>query len=578
MPQKRAAIARNRYTRRVIAGDNRMPRRLLALLILPATLASADEKVDLAAIHRIKEEAYRNGQVMNHLFWLTDANGPRLTGSPGLRSAADWAVGALKGWGAARAQIEPWGTFGRGWSLLRSTVNLVAPTYAPLHALPLAWSGGTTGPITADVVSAPFLLPGETPDSWDQAKLQERIQRFIATNKGKLRGKIVLIDQVRDLELPKEVVATRLDDPKLNTIVADVEPPMPVSYTWPLKQIPADKKKRDALFAALPLEVQADYWEQSERARQPLWDFLKSEGVVGAFTTDRRGDGGLLFAESVGAWDPAVPVPPPVLVMAPEGYNRLIRLLEKNVPVKVELDVQVRFNDDAKEGYNVVAEIPGGKKKDEIVMLGAHLDSWHAGTGATDNGAGSAVCLEAFRILKALNLPMDRTVRLALWTGEEQGLYGSRGYVKQHFADPVTMVLRPEHAKLAAYFNLDNGTGKVRGVYLQGNDMVRPIFEAWLKPFHDEGASTLTIRNTGGTDHLSFDAVGLPGFEFIQDPLDYSSRTHHSELDVYDHAQAADLMQAAAVMASFVYDAATRPEPLPRKPLPKKLPPRTDSR
>jgi carboxypeptidase Q len=555
-----------------------MTRWFLALLLTSTTIASADEKVDLATINRIKAEAYQNGQVMNHLFWITDANGPRLTGSPGLRSAAEWAVRALKSWGAAKAQLEPWGTFGRGWSLLRSQVNLVAPTYAPLHALPLAWSGGTSGPVTAEIVVAPLSSEDEDDGSFSLEKVQAQIERFIAANKGKLRGKIVLLDRLRELELPKDVASTRLDDPKLASLGTAEEPIMMEPYTWPLTKIPANKKKRRALFNSVPLEVEADFWERAEGVRRPLWAFLKAEGVAAAFLTDTRGDGGLLFAESVDAWNPSVPVPPPVLVLAPESYNRLVRLVEKKVPAKVELDVGVRFHDDTTEGYNVVAEIAGGKKKDEVVMLGAHLDSWHSGTGATDNGAGSAVVLEAFRILRALNLPMDRTVRLALWTGEEQGLYGSRGYVKKHFADPVTMQLRPEHAKLAAYFNLDNGTGKVRGVYLQGNDMVRPIFDAWLAPFRDEGATTLTIRNTGGTDHLSFDAVGLPGFQFIQDPLDYSSRTHHSELDVYDHAQAGDLMQAAAVMAAFVYQAANRAEPLPRKPLPKKLPPRTDSR
>jgi Zn-dependent M28 family amino/carboxypeptidase len=232
------------------------------------------------------------------------------------------------------------------------------------------------------------------------------------------------------------------------------------------------------------------------------------------------------------------------------------------------------FDDATLDGSDVVAEIPGRAKRDEIVMLGAHLDSWHSGTGATDNAAGSAVVLEAMRILKTLGLPMDRTVRLALWTGEEQGLLGSRGYVKNHFADPVTMRTLPEHAKLSGYFNVDNGTGKIRGVYLQGNDMMRPIFKAWLAPFDDMGATTISIQDTGGTDHLPFDAVGLPGFQFIQDPLDYGSRTHHSNIDVYDHVQESDLMQAAAILASFVYDAATRPELLPRKPMPAPLPPK----
>jgi carboxypeptidase Q len=536
------------------------------------------EKVDLAAIHRIKAEAFQ-GQVMDHLFWLTDANGPRLTGSPGWRSAAEWALKSLRSWGAAHAELEPWGNFGRGWSLARVSVNLVAPASATLRATPLAWSGATPGAVTAELVLAP-MAPSEEGEGAgrDVARVKQQIQRFIDAYKGKLRGKIVLLERARDLELPKEIAATRLDDPKLAALGADIDPAPAPPYTWPIADLPADRKQREALMRSLPLEVQVDYWDQLRRARQPLWAFLKSEGAVAALTTDRRGDGGLIFAESVGAWDPAAPVPPPVLAMAPEAYNRLVRLVEKKVPVKLEIDVQSRFHDEDKEGYNVIAEIPGGKKRDEIVMLGAHLDSWHAGTGATDNGAGSAVALEAFRILKALNLPMDRTVRLALWSGEEEGLLGSRGYVKRHFADPVTMALHPEHAKLAAYFNLDNGTGKVRGVYLQGNDMVRPIFEAWLAPFRDEGATTLSIRKTGGTDHLSFDAAGLPGFQFIQDPLDYSTRTHHSELDVYDHAQAGDLMQAAAIMAAFVYHAANRPEMLPRKPLPKKLPPRTDAR
>jgi carboxypeptidase Q len=258
--------------------------------------------------------------------------------------------------------------------------------------------------------------------------------------------------------------------------------------------------------------------------------------------------------------------------MAPEHYNRLVRLVEKKVPTELELDVDARFNDDTPDGYNVVAEIPGHKKRDEVVMLGGHLDSWHAGTGATDNGAGSAVVLEAFRILKTLNLPMDRTVRLALWGGEEQGLFGSRGYVLTHFGDPVTMALKPEHQKLSGYFNLDNGSGKIRGVYLQGNDAVRPMFRRWIAPFADLGASTLTLSNTGGTDHSSFDSVGLPGFQFIQDPIEYWSRTHHSNADVFDRAQAEDLKQASVILAAFAYDAAMADEKLPRKP-----PPPTDS-
>jgi carboxypeptidase Q len=290
-----------------------------------------------------------------------------------------------------------------------------------------------------------------------------------------------------------------------------------------------------------------------------------------------RDSGGTLFAEQAGFWRAGAPLPPPVVVLASESYGRIARLVQRQKPVRVELEVAVAMSGEDVDAANVIAEIPGGRRADEVVMLGAHLDSWHAGTGATDNAAGCAVVLEAMRVLKSLGLPLDRTVRLALWTGEEQSLYGSRGYVKSHFADPVTMKLLPDHAKLSAYFNVDNGTGKIRGVYLQGNDMARPIFESWLAPFADLGAKTLTIRDTDGTDHLSFDAVGLPGFQFIQDPVDYSTRTHHSELDVYDHLQPSDLMQAAAIVASFVYNAANRPALFPRKPLPKPLPPRGDA-
>jgi Zn-dependent M28 family amino/carboxypeptidase len=295
---------------------------------------------------------------------------------------------------------------------------------------------------------------------------------------------------------------------------------------------------------------------------------------VAVLASDERGAGGIVFAEQAGSWRAGAPLPPPVVAIAPEAYNRMLRLAGRGEAVRVELEVAVELEEADRDGENVLAEIAGGARADEVVMIGAHLDSWHAGTGATDNAAGCAVMLEAMRILKTLGLRLDRTVRLALWTGEEQGIYGSRAYVKRHFGDPVTMKLEPAHARLSAYFNVDNGTGKIRGVYLQGNDMARPIFESWLQPFSDLGARTLTIRDTDGTDHLSFDAVGLPGFQFIQDPVDYSTRTHHSDLDVYDHLQPADLMQASAIVASFVYNAANRPGLIPRKPLPKPLPPR----
>jgi carboxypeptidase Q len=548
---------------------------VLAAVAAGATGGSASDEADLKAVHRIKGEAFRGSRVMDHLFHLTDVNGPRLSGSPGFRSAADWAAERLKGWGASSARVESWGAFGRPWTLKRFGAHLVKPGYAPLPGIPKAWSLGTAGPVRAEVVHVPLFEKWEDDDRDDTAKILARIDRYAQAQQGRLKGKIVMIEPVRDLPSGTEARSERLDTAKLTELAEAPEPFEPPAFEWPITRLPDDPKKRGQLLESLPMEVSDDRWERLNQAWGRLSAFLAAEGVAGVLTADKRGGAeGIVFAEEVGPWRAGDPVPPSTVVLPSEHYGRLARLVERKVPVEVELDVQVDFPEAAAEGLNVIAEIPGGRKRDEVVMLGAHLDSWHSGTGATDNAAGCAVVLEAFRVLKALGLPMDRTVRLALWGGEEQGYFGSKAYVREHFADPATMALKPEHGRLAAYFNLDNGTGKVRGVYLQGNDMVRPTFEAWLTPFRDLGASTVTIRDTGGTDHLSFDAVGLPGFQFIQDPLDYGSRTHHSNLDVYDHVQPADLMQASAIVASFVYHAAMRAEPLPRKPLPKAPPPK----
>ena len=554
---------------------------LVALVLLSASTARAQEKperekVDLAAIHRIRVEAMQNGKVMDHLFSLTDVNGPRLTASPGFRTAADWSVKQLKGWGLSNVHLEPWGTFGRSWSLRHFSAHMVEPTYAPLSGIPKAWCDGTSGPVTGEVVSAPLFQTWEDDDRNDLPKLVARIAEYSEEEHGKLRGKIVMIDPLRELAPATRPAVDRYDTAELDSLAVAPEPFVRPDYEWPLLGLPSDPKKRRQLQASLPMEVASDYYARLREARSKLNAFLHDEGVLAVLASDTRGPGGIVFAEAAGLWRAGAPVPPPVIVLEPEPYARMARLIDKKISVKVEVDVGVDFPEGAQDGVNVIAEIPGHKKKDEVVMVGAHLDSWHSGTGATDNAAGCVVGLEAVRILKTLGLPMDRTVRLALWSGEEQGLLGSRGYVRAHFGDPVTMALKPEHAKLAGYFNLDNGSGKIRGVYLQGNDMVRPIFDSWLAPFRDLGATKFTIRNTGGTDHLSFDAVGLPGFQFIQDPLDYSSRTHHSNLDVYDHVQPGDLMQAAAIVASFVYDAATNAKMLPRKPLPKPLPPKKE--
>jgi hypothetical protein len=551
---------------------NNLARSVIVIVAPLAVVATAGaEQVDLAVVHRIRNEAFRNSKVMEHLFSMTDVNGPRLTGSPGFRKAADWAAASLKGWGAADARLETWGRFGRGWSLERFSAHLIEPTYAPLHGVPKAWTSGTAGPVEAEVVLAPVFGAKRSGEIYELATLEAGIRGYASAQKGKLQGRIVLLDPPHPLAPPTQATVDRFDDAKLAAL-AEAPNLAPLPLEWPLSSLPPEREEREKLTASLPVEIRADFGARRRRTLDILSAFLRDEGVVAALTADHRGSGGIVFAEGMRSGAPDAPVPPPTVVLAPESYARLARLVEKGVPVRVGLDVQVKFHDDAPDAFNVVAEIPGGRRREEVVMLGAHLDSWHAGTGATDNAAGCAVALEAMRILKALGLTMERTVRIALWSGEEQGLLGSRAYVKQHFADPFTMERKPEHARLAAYFNVDNGTGRIRGVYLQGNDMARPIFEAWLAPFKDLGATTLTLADTGGTDHKSFDAVGLPGFQFIQDAVDYDTRTHHSDLDVYDHAVAADLMQASAVLASFVYHAATRPEMLPRKPLPPPLP------
>lgn len=549
----------------------------IGALVGAAPPAQAGEDVDLIAVHRIKNEAFRHSQVMDHLFYLTDVHGPRLAGSPAYRKAAGWTVTTIKGWGIPDARLEGWGEFGRSWTLDRFAAHMMAPAYMPIAGSPLAWSAGTSGPVTAETTIAPLFTDENRGDRYDLEKLAVLLDAWMTAQRGKLRGRIVLIDPVRELPPPTAAASARYTPESLDAIARAPEPVPLDPLEWPIVRMPKDDRKQHQMFTPAPIEMTSDFWIRQTRQFDRLNAFLRDEGVVAVLTADRRGDGGLVFAEEAGSWERGAPIPPPVLSIQPEQYARIHRLTDRGMSVKIEIEVRARIDESDPEGYNVVAEIPGGRKREEVVMLGAHLDSWHAGTGAADNAAGCAVVMEALRILKVLGLPLDRSVRLALWGSEEQGLFGSRRYVAKHFADPITMKTKPEHSRLAGYFNIDNGSGKIRGVYLQGNDMVRPIFAAWLEPFHDLGATTLSIDWTGGTDHQSFDSVGLPGFQFIQDPLDYSSRTHHSNLDVYDHAQPSDLMQASAILASFVYHAANRPEMLPRKPLPKPLPPKKET-
>ncbi len=333
---------------------------------------------------------------------------------------------------------------------------------------------------------------------------------------------------------------------------------------WPTD--PADLGK---FFTSLPSSLMDQLFDLYDDSVRERGEFLAKEGVAGVLLLDDRAHDGELFAEAAGGFKAGGTPPPPTFVVTAEQYNRIARLVEKNTPPRVRINLKATAGAADVDGQNIIAEIPGSDKKDEVVMIGAHFDSWHSGTGATDNGAGSAVMIEVMRILKTLNLKLSRTVRIGLWGGEEEGLFGSRAYVKEHFADPHTMRVTAEHGKLSGYFNLDNGSGKIRGVYLQGHEAMRPIFESWLAPFRDLGVTTISIRDTGGTDHLSFAAVGLPGFQFIQDPLDYGTITHHSDMDTWDHAVPEDLMQASAVIAALVYQTANRSEMLPRRELPK---------
>ncbi len=505
--------------------------------VLSAALADpdpvADEPVDLAMVSAIREEGLENSQVMDFVWQITDVHGPRLTNSPRQRAAAVWARDAMTAMGMGNAVLEPWGEFGLGWSFSKCVVEMTVPDYAPLIAIPKAWTRGLEHPVRG----APVLVVVESEADFEQYR-------------GQLAGRIVLNGELRDVKAFWEPLAQRHDDETLADLEKANEPGVPDAFV---------KRSND--------------WEARRELRKMKAAFFDEEGVAVVIEPDagRRNDYGVIMLGAGGSYDPEEPRALPQVTLAAEHWNRIARLLVKEVPVEVAVDVRATFHADDLQGHNIVAEIPGSdpELRDEVVMLGAHFDSWHPATGATDNGASCAVMMEAARILLAVDARPRRTVRVVLWTGEEQGLLGSKGYVKNHFADRDTMALLPEHERLAAYFNMDNGGGKLRGVYMQGNAGVRSIFEAWLAPFEDLGATTLTMRDTGGTDHLSFDAVGLPGFQFIQDRLDYGSRTHHTNMDTYERIVPGDVMQAATIIASFAYHAAMRDEMLPRKPLPK---------
>ena len=509
---------------------------LLFFLLVPVLVFAQTENIDQDIMNRIRKEGLENSKVMDIAFHLTDASGPRLTASPGFMRAANYAKDQLSQWGLLNSKLDPWGGFGKSWELQRSYVAMTAPWYKSLEAYPKVWTGGTNGPHNAEVM----LITAK-----DSAALD--------AYRGKLAGKILLLDRTDSYKLSFKPDAARLTDDQLDSM-ANIKMQAPDTA--------AQRRRREQGM-------------NQNRGQQALNSTLRSlaaaEGAIAVFTTNPRNHDGTIFVQQAGPYKVTDPANFLDIALQWEDYMTMVRLLKNNIPVKMDVDVQTKFYTTDTLGYNVIAEIKGTDKnlKDEVVMLGAHLDSWQAGTGATDNGAGSAIMLEAVRILKAIGIQPKRTIRIALWSGEEEGLLGSRGYVKKTYADPADMQLLPAHEKFSSYFNVDNGSGKIRGIYLQGNESAGPVFKQWLAPFNDLGAKTITISNTGGTDHLSFDAVGLPGFQFIQDPLEYDTRNHHSNMDVYDHLQEEDLKQAATIVAAFVYDAAMRDAKIPRKELPK---------
>jgi hypothetical protein len=500
---------------------------LAALAVLPlAAQFPHSEQLDFDAIYRIKDEGLQRSKVMEIESYLTDVYGPRLTGSPEIKEAADWAQQQMREWGLANVHVETW-PFGRGWQNRKMIALAAAPRAYPIIAYPKAWTPGTKGPVTAEATIAVVT------EEKDFGKFR-----------GKLRGKFVLAAAMREVPARFDALGHRFSDQELVD----------------LSRQPAAGRGRGN-------------FNQAQEFNRKKAQFFVDEGVAGVLDFS-RGDGGTVFVQGAPgvSRDPNGPPQPVQVTLAVEHYGRIWRTLEKKIPVTLTMDIDNRFFDQDLNAFNVLGELPGTDKADELVMLGAHFDSWHSGTGATDNAAGSAVMLEAIRILKASGVKLRRTVRIGLWGGEEEGLLGSKAYIKAHFGDPETMQLMPDHPKLAGYFNVDNGTGAIRGVYLQGNEAVAPIFQAWMEPFKNVGMTTLAIRNTGGTDHLSYDAVGLPGFQFIQDEVEYDTRTHHSNMDVYERIQPQDMMRNAVIVASFVYHTANRDEKLPRKPLPKPPP------
>ena len=492
------------------------------LALVPAAPAQmAQEAVDMDAVERIRVEGLENSQIEELAGYLTDVIGPRLTNSPGMTRANEWTAEMLEEWGLANVQIEPWGEFGRGWERVSYSGRILTPFVQPLVAQPSGWTGSTQGTITGPAVII-------------EADSVADLEKY----RGQLAGAWVL-------SRPEVEMSPDWEPRPLRTPLEDLLEPAEEREGREQRD-PEARRRRIAV------------WRRTRAVREAMSDFLADEGIAGFLVPSSREYTLVRGGGSGAGRDPANPEPPPELNVAGEQYNQILRNVERGIPVELEINVQNRFFSDDLQSYNTLGDIPGSDLADEYVMIGAHLDSWHYGTGATDDGAGSVVMMEAMRILKVLDLQPRRTIRIALWAGEEQGLLGSRGWVENH-ADL--------HPKISAYLNVDNGTGRVRGIWDQSNAAAIPVFEQILWPFRDLGVVAVKHGNTGGTDHLAFDAVGIPGFNYIQDPIEYGTFTHHTAADTFERLMLDDLKQAAVVVAATAYHLATRDEMMPRKPV-----------
>jgi hypothetical protein len=500
------------------------PAFLVVLFLLPVLVLAQTEAVDLEMIYRIKQYEKSQSQIEDLSFWMTDYLGPRLSASQNKARADEFVKNKLEEFGLSNAVIDPVRPFDRGgWDNEKTYVAMTAPYYCAFSATPKAWTGSTRGLIKGEVI----LIDIQSPEDLEQFK-------------GKLKGKIVLMSTTDSYEPSFEPLASQYTEEELMEITTET--------------MSGRRRFGNADIAA---------WRRARELRNAAAEFLSDEDVAviinssGAFNLPRSSGARYTTGEKQ---------PAPEINLAVEAHGRMQRLLEHGVPVEMEVEVRNVFSE-SEFVTNVMAEIPGTdpELKDEVVLIGAHLDSWHGGTGAADNASGCIVMMEAMRILKETGVQPRRTIRIALWGGEEQGLHGSRGYVEKYIRDPKTRELKPGFDQFDVYFNMDNGSGRYRGIYLQQNEMVRPVFEAWLSPFENLGCNTITIRNTGGTDHLSFDALGLPAFQFIQDEIEYD-RGYHTLMDTYERLVMDDLKQNAVITAALVYHAAQRDEKLPRKP------------